>query len=164
MFKKSLMLAALTAVLSFSTVLPATQAFAAKPTTATATETKDTTEKVEATETIVTDGQVEASGKWGWLVRGALAVIKGAIKYGGEALEYVVKWLDADTAKYLSNNTTKIASGIDNAIAKFDELGEYATGTIRTIVLDGLRLAGVPDTYGVGIADAIAMTVDWLLL
>ncbi|WP_141695001.1 hypothetical protein [Paenibacillus kribbensis] len=64
----------------------------------------------------------------------------------------------------MSNNTSKISNGIDKAIGKFNETGEYVTGTIRTILLDALRAAGVPDRYGVGIAEAIATTVDWLLL
>ncbi|MCY9657614.1 hypothetical protein P5G65_26200 [Paenibacillus chondroitinus] len=153
MFKKTFLLSTLVAALSFNAILPTTQAFAAKPSDVVTTGTAG-----------VTTDHVEAAGKWGLLVRGALVAIKSAIKYGGDALSYVVKWLDADTAKYLSNNSSKIANGIDNAIGKINELTDYTTATIRGIILDGLRLAGVPDKYGVGIAEAIATTVDWLLL
>lgn len=153
MLKKSLMLTSMAAVLFCSAILPTTQAFAAAmPAPVTSVAAK------------VTDGQVEASGMSGVLVRGALGVIKGAVDTGGEVLYQVAKWLDKDTAKYFANNTSKIIKGIDNAIAKIDMAREYATGTIRTIVLDGLRMAGVPDSYGVVIAEAIATTVDWLLL
>ncbi|MEV2910462.1 hypothetical protein ABNF65_18015 [Paenibacillus larvae] len=82
--------------------------FAAKPLTSVTTSAT------------VTNGEVKSAGKWGFLVRGALVVIKSAVKYGGEALSYVVKWLDKDTAKYLSKNSSKIAKGIDNAISKMD--------------------------------------------
>ncbi|MCY9762354.1 hypothetical protein M5X06_17905 [Paenibacillus alvei] len=153
MFKKSLILTTMAAVLSCSAILPVTQAFAAAKTI-----------PVTSVAVNVTDGQVEASGKLGVLVRGALGVIKGAVKTGGDVLYNVVKWLDKDTAKYFANNSSKIMKGIDNAIAKIDTARDYATGTIRTIVLDGLRIAGVPDSYGVAIAEAIATTVDWLLL
>ncbi|MCY7484673.1 MULTISPECIES: hypothetical protein [Paenibacillus] len=153
MFKKSLILTTMAAVLSCSAILPVTQAFAAAKTI-----------PVTSVAVNVTDGQVEASGKLGVLVRGALGVIKGAVKTGGDVLYNVVKWLDKDTAKYFANNSSKIMKGIDNAIAKIDTARDYATGTIRTIVLDGLRMAGVPDSYGVAIAEAIATTVDWLLL
>ncbi|MBN3527122.1 hypothetical protein [Paenibacillus apiarius] len=153
MFKKSLMLTSMAAVLFCSAILPATQAFAAaKPAPVTSVTVK------------VTDGQVEASGKLGVLVKGALGEIKGSVTTGGEVLYYVAKWLNKDTAKYFVNNTSKIINGIDNAIAEIDNATDYATGTIRTIVLDGLRSAGVPDSYGVPIAEAIAATVDWLLL
>ncbi|EJW15104.1 hypothetical protein M5X00_10805 [Paenibacillus alvei] len=152
MFKKSLILTTMAAVLSCR-ILPVTQAFAAAKTI-----------PVTSVAVNVTDGQVEASGKLGVLVRGALGVIKGAVKTGGDVLYNVVKWLDKDTAKYFANNSSKIMKGIDNAIAKIDTARDYATGTIRTIVLDGLRIAGVPDSYGVAIAEAIATTVDWLLL
>lgn len=134
MFKKSLILTTMAAVLSCSAILPVTQAFAAAKTI-----------PVTSVAVNVTDG-VEASGKLGVLVRGALGVIKGAVKTGGDVLYNVVKWLDKDTAKYFANNSSKIMKGIDNAIAKIDTARDYATGTIRTIVLDGLRMAGVPDS------------------
>lgn len=153
MFKKSLMITSMAAVLFCSAILPATQAFAAaKPAPVTSVAVK------------VMDGQVEASGKLGVLVRGALGVIKGSVTTGGEVLYNVAKWLNKDTAKYFSNNSSKIIEGIDNAIANIDTAKDYATEDIRTIVLDGLRMAGVPDSYGVPIAEAITTTVDWLLL
>ncbi|MCG7406086.1 hypothetical protein MH117_01555 [Paenibacillus sp. ACRRX] len=155
MFKSKLFLASMSSLLLAGAIgLPASQAFAASPQTAV----------VSSVKAVSVQGSVEAAGKLGFLVRGALVVIKNAVKYGGEALSHVVKWLDADTAKYLSKNTNKISDGIDKAIGKISELGDYATATIRTILLDGLRAAGVPDKYGVAIAEAIAATVDLLLL
>ncbi|MCY9511168.1 hypothetical protein M5W68_14210 [Paenibacillus larvae] len=152
MFKKSLVLASLATVLSLTAILPASQAFAAKPSTPVAASTT------------VTNGEVKAAGKWGFLIRGALVGIKNGVKYGGEALSYVVKWLDKDTAEYLSKKSSKIVKGIDYAISKIDQLHEYNTIAIRAIVLDSLRIAGVPDKYGVAIAKAITEAVDFLLL
>ncbi|PDO09554.1 MAG: hypothetical protein BLM47_12070 [Candidatus Reconcilbacillus cellulovorans] len=155
MFKKTFVLYTLIAVLVFGAILPAEQAsaaYVAKP---------PTTVNVAST---TGEGEVQPAGKLGLGVRGALIVIKVAIKEGGEVLSYVVKWLDKDTAKYLADNSSKIANGIDNAIEKIDDLTDYTTAVIRQIVLDGLRIAGVPDKYGVGIAEAIAAAVDFLLL
>lgn len=114
--------------------------------------------------TATKDGKVEDAGKLGFLVKLALQTIKAAIKYGGEVLEYVLKWLDPSTAKYLANNTSKITNALDNVISKISDAQDYVTATIRSMLYTSLCSAGVPGYYALPIADAIATTVDWLLL
>ncbi|SHF32413.1 hypothetical protein SAMN02745218_01966 [Desulfofundulus australicus DSM 11792] len=114
--------------------------------------------------TATKDGEVQPAGKLGFLVKLALQTIKSAIKYGGEVLEYILKRLDPDTANYLTNNISKITKALDNVIKKIDDAQDYATATIRSMLFTSLTSVGVPGYYALPIADAIARTVDWLLL
>lgn len=119
--------------------------------------------KVLTEESVEKTSTVEASGKLGFLVKLALKVIRAAIKYGGKELSWVLGRLDASSAKYLLNNTNKIVKGIDNALAKISSATDYATATIRQILIDGFRIAKITDKYGVPIADAIAAVVNILI-
>lgn len=157
-FKKVLLQVTLVTAISVNAMLPAAYASEA------ATPAKNFQAVSVTSLSVTTDGKVEAAGKWGWIVKGALYAIKYGLKAGDYVFKYLVKWLDTGTTRYLSNNSSKVIKGIDNAIGKLDDLTTYTTGIVRQIVLDGLRIAGVPDTYGVAIADAIATTVDWLVL
>ncbi|MGM0890097.1 MAG: hypothetical protein ACQEW5_24875 [Bacillota bacterium] len=164
MFKKSFVLSFLAAVLIFNSAIPgiaSIQAFAAEKEQSSKITQVESNEKKNKKEE---DGEVEDAGKLGYLVKGALYTIKYAIKAGNYVLDYLEKWLDSSTIRYMSSNGSKISTGIDKAIAKINEATDYTTSTIRSIVYSGMTSAGVPGTYALPIADAIATTVDWLLL
>ncbi|MNN77080.1 hypothetical protein D3C81_1935130 [compost metagenome] len=92
-----------------------------------------------------------------------MVITKTAVKYGGDAAVQILKSLDAETAKYLAKNTGIVIKGIDLAIKKFDNETKYTSAAIRTIVLDSLRSANLPDKYIVDVTNAIVSTVDSLL-
>lgn len=107
--------------------------------------------------------EVEAAGKTGWLIKMGLEVAEQIVRYGGSALSKITKYLDADTAKYLKNNSSKIAKGIADAQKKINELEDYTQSRLSAILQQSLSNMGVPKSYAVPIGDAIATAVMFLI-
>lgn len=112
----------------------------------------------KATDVKTDDAQVQG-GKLGFLIKLALQLAKTAVKYGGDILSKIIKPLDKETAKYLKDNSSKVAKGLDNALKKIDDAQDYVESQIRSILYSSLKSAGVPGTYALPIADAIAKVV-----
>jgi len=111
----------------------------------------------------VDDGEVEAAGKTGWFIKGGMQIAELAVRYGGSGLSKIVKFLDADQARYLSKNSGKIADGIDDAQKKISDLEDYSQKRLSGIIQQSLDNMGVSKTYYVPIGDAIAAGVMLLI-
>jgi hypothetical protein len=108
--------------------------------------------------------EVQPFGIKGFLVKLAIKTIKVAIDKGGDVLNYILKWLDKDTASYFNKNKNKVVKALDQLENWIDDASDLAQSTIRTKLNSLLRSAGVPSTYSLAIADAIARTITWLVL
>ncbi|PFE17359.1 hypothetical protein [Bacillus cereus] len=168
MFKK--VIPALTAVtLSVGVLLPTSSAFA---------DSKDNTDittvpnnNVVINPVQLTNGpvinpedEVEAAGKWGWAIKGALHTIKAGIKAGDWILGLVEDKMGSASIKYLRNNVTKVNKGLDKAISKINEGTEYVQATVRDIIFESLRSAGVPNASAMDIAENVAAVVSAIAL
>ncbi|CAJ1002246.1 hypothetical protein [Brevibacillus aydinogluensis] len=111
----------------------------------------------------VSKDNITIQGKLGYLVKLALEVIEAAIKYGGDEVAHILKWLDADTAKVFKENSSKIAKAVGKVADKLDELEEVTQSYIKKELYKALTAAGISGTYALPIADAIARTVTFLL-
>lgn len=109
------------------------------------------------------DDEVEAAGKTGWIIKGGMQIAELAVRYGGSGLSKIVKWLDADQARYLSRNSDRIADGIDDAQRKISDLEDYSQSRLSGIIQQSLKNVGVSKTYYVPIGDAIAAGVMLLI-
>jgi hypothetical protein len=98
------------------------------------------------------------------LVRLAVQTIKVAINKGGDVLKYILKWFNKDTASYFTKNKSKVVKALDKLEDWIDDASDLAQSTIKTKLNSLLRSAGVPSTYSLAIADAIARTITWLVL
>ncbi|MFS0883548.1 hypothetical protein [Metabacillus niabensis] len=144
----------------FAFVTPSMSAFAAeitKPVTQKKVVSTSTTTQGESN--VSTGEEVEEAGKLGFLIKLVLEIAEFAFKHGGDIVSSVLKKLDPDTAKYVKNNSDKIAKGLKEAQDKIDEGEEYVHSQLSEILQDAMSLAGVSKTYRVPIADAIATVV-----
>lgn len=123
-----------------------------------------TTYSQSANEATTDNPTIQEFGFKGFLVKIAVKTIKTAVKSGGSILTYVTKWLDASTAKYLKNNVSKITKALDQLDNWLDNASDFTQSTIKTKLNSLLKAAGVPATYSLAIADAIARTVTFLLI
>lgn len=112
----------------------------------------------------ITQQEAQPYGIKGFLVKQAIKIIKVAIGKGGDVLNYILKWFDEDTAKYFKNNKNKVVKALDDLENWVDDASDLAQSTIKTKLNSLLMAAGVPGTYSLPIADAIARTITWLIL
>lgn len=112
----------------------------------------------------ITQQDVHSYGIKGFLVKQAIKIIKIATDKGGDVLNYILKWLDKDTAKYFENNKDKVVKSLDDLENWVDDASDLAQITIKNKLNSLLMVAGVPGTYSLPIADAIARTITWLVL
>ena len=106
-------------------------------------------------------GDEVPQGVRSYLTKKAVQLIAAAFRHGGDVLAYVVKWLDDDAAKAVAKNSGRIADAL-NDIAKIPGL---TTNIVREklyyFLKESLSLSG---GVSLQIADAVAATIDWLLL
>lgn len=164
MFKK--VIPALTAVtLSVGVLLPTSSAFADSKENSTINTIPNNNvviNPVQSTNGPVSnpEDEVEAAGKFGWAVKGALHTIKAGIKAGDWILGLVEEKMGSASIKYLRNNVTKVNKGLDKAIGKINEATDYAQSTVREIIFESLRSAGVPNATAMDLAENIAAVVS----
>ncbi|MGG4024937.1 hypothetical protein ABEV13_13470, partial [Geobacillus stearothermophilus] len=110
------------------------------------------------------ESEVQPYGAKGFMVKLAIQTIKVAIDKGGSVLNYIIKWFDKDTASYFTKNKSKVIKALNQLEDWIDDASDLTQSTIKTKLNSLLRSAGVPSTYSLSIADAIARTITWLIL
>jgi hypothetical protein len=110
------------------------------------------------------ESEYQVNGAKGYLVKLAIQTIKVAIDKGGSVLNYIIKWFDKGTASYFTKNKSKVVKALNQLEDWIDDASDLAQSTIKTKLNSLLLSAGVPGTYSLPIADAIARTITWLVL
>lgn len=105
--------------------------------------------------------QAEPRGVKSYLVKKAVELIAASLRKGGDVLKYLLKWLDDDAAKAVSKYGDKIADALDE-IANIPGLTVNIVKEKLVYVLT--KSCGLSGGTALQIADAVATTINWLLL
>ena len=105
--------------------------------------------------------QAQPHGVKSFLVKKAVQLIALSFCKGGDVLVYILQWLDDDAATAVSVYGVQIGAALDD-IASIPGL---TVKIVREKLLYFLmRSAGLSGGVALQIADAVAATIDWLIL
>lgn len=106
------------------------------------------------------NGDVKPEGIRGWLVKQATRLLAIAIREGGEEVGWILKYVDADTAKAFYKYSEQIASQLDVIAGIPDLTVSIVKEKIFYFCLNTLKLNG---GISLQIADGIARALNLLL-
>lgn len=119
--------------------------------------------EIKAPDRIVSEGSeigVEPAGAKSALVKAACKTLAAAFRYGGDALEYVLKWVDDDAAEAVAKYSDEIADQLDYISTISDLTVNMVKEYMYNFLVNNLGLSG---GIAYQIADAIATTINWLI-
>lgn len=105
-------------------------------------------------------GEVQPEGAKSYLVKQAVKVIASAIRYGGDALEYIVKYIDDDAARALNRYSDQIADKLDYIATIPDLTANIVKDYIFNFMVNNLK---IQPGLAMQIADAIKAAINWLI-
>jgi len=121
---------------------------------------KDLNNVNKQTSTPVKNGEVKAEGIRGQLVQQATRLLAITIRKGGEEVSWILKYVDADTAKAFYKYSERIASQLDVIAGIPDLTVSIVKEKIFYFCLNTLKLDG---GISLQIADGIARALNLLL-
>jgi len=111
--------------------------------------------------TVSQPGSVEEDGLRSYLVKQALGLIADSIRYGGDALAYILRYIDDDAASALTRYADEIADELDYIATIPDVVESVVKEKLYYFLVNELGLSG---GTALQIADAVVGAIGFLLL